>query len=101
MDQTAVIKKPLVTEKSHFLIKEENQYPLIVSKKANKNQIKKAVEELFKVKVTKVRVINVSGKPRRAGRLRKKIMTKGYKKAIVCLKKGDKIPLFEFEGDKK
>ncbi len=73
-----------------------------VSKKARKEQIKKAVEQKFKVNVLRVAVINVKGKLKRTGKKRMETQTKGYKKAIVKLKPGQKIDLFETgEGSSK
>lgn len=84
--------RPWITEKSHFLMS-NNEYVFKVSKKANKNQIAKAIEDLYKVKVKKVRIINIPSKKRIYGRkIGKKV---GYKKAIIKLKKGDKIELFK------
>ena len=101
MNLTDIIKKPLVTEKSHSLITGKNQYPLRVDKSATKGAVKKAVEKLFGVSVLKIRTINYPGKTRRSGKQRKQFAIPGFKKAIVTLKAGEKIPLFEFEGDKK
>ncbi|RKZ20011.1 50S ribosomal protein L23 [bacterium] len=87
-----VIIRPVITEKATRL-KELNQYVFEVHPDANKHEIKKAVEELFKVKVKKVRTINVKGKPARRGRIEGR--RKSWKKAIVTLKEGDVINLFE------
>lgn len=101
MKITEIIKKPLITEKSHRLVKEKNEYTLVVDREADKKMIKKAVEELFGVKVLKVKIINKPEKVKRTGKLRKFTKIAGYKKAIITLKEGDKIPLFEIEGEKK
>jgi len=69
------------------------KYAFEVNKKANKVLVKQAVEKAFKVKVTAVNVMMVPGKERRVGR--RMIMTPSWKKAIVTLKPGDKIELFE------
>lgn len=91
-DPRDIIIRPLITEKSNML-RELGQFVFEVAKDANKHEIKWAVEQLFKVHVKKVRVINVKGKPRRVrfapGR------TRSWKKAIVTLKEGESIPLFE------
>jgi len=92
-DPRDIILKPLVTEKTTSLM-EENKYAFVVDKRANKIEIRKAIEELFGVKVEAVNTINVSGKPKRVG------IHRGYtasrKKAIVTLKEGSKpIELFE------
>ncbi|ADI02976.1 MAG TPA: 50S ribosomal protein L23 [Syntrophothermus lipocalidus] len=91
-DARDIIVRPVITEKSMNLMA-ENKYTFIVDKQANKTEIRKAIEEIFHVKVDNVRTINVKGKKRRMGRF------EGYKpdrkKAIVTLKAGHKIPLFE------
>lgn len=87
-----ILKKPLITEKSMDLVG-ENKYSFIVDPNSNKVEIKKAVEELFKVKVEKVHTLRYKAKIKRVkGRLGR---ISGYKKAIVTLKKGDKIEIFE------
>lgn len=87
-----VLVKPLVTEKTANLGK-NNQYGFIVDVKANKIEIKKAIETYYKVKPVKVNIINISGKNLRWGRTRGR--TKDRKKAIVTLRKGDKIEVYE------
>ncbi|NPV26994.1 MAG: 50S ribosomal protein L23 [Firmicutes bacterium] len=87
-----VLIKPVITEKATNLLA-ENKYTFFVDKNANKIEIKHAVEELFKVKVTDVRTMIVKGKLKRVGRYQGK--TPDRKKAIVTLKAGDKIPLFD------
>ena len=85
-----IVKSLLRTEKSTRLLT-ENKYLFLVDKFANKMQIKKAVEEIFKVKVTSVNVMNMSGKPRR---VRYKLgKTADWKKALVTLKEGDAIEI--------
>jgi len=82
-----IILEPVVSEKSTFLIK-ENKYAFKVSLNATKIEIKKAVEEMFKVRVSKVRTIHVRGKKRKwRGRVVGK--TLHWKKAIVKLREGD------------
>jgi large subunit ribosomal protein L23 len=91
----AVIKRPLVTEKSTSLAL-ANKYIFEVDMRANKPQIKTAVEKAFDVTVTDVNVMVMKGKPR--GRTRsRKAQTYGsdWKKAVVTLAAGDKIELFE------
>ena len=87
-----VIRRPLVTEKGVAKKDEEQTLCFEVAPAANKNQVKHAVEKLFKVKVAEVRTANVEGKMRRRGRF------VGYrsdwKKAYVRLKKGEKVPDF-------
>lgn len=91
-DHRDVIIKPVITEKSMNLLV-DNKYTFIVDKRANKTEIKNAVESIFNVKVDKVYTINVKGKPKRMGRFEGK--TPERKKAIVALKPGQKIPIFE------
>ena len=93
MDIYQVIKKPLITEKATLQKGIANQISFIVHKKANKTEIKKAVETLFKTKVTDIRTMNNRGKKRRVGRsIGKK---PDWKKAIVTLAPGENIEFFE------
>jgi large subunit ribosomal protein L23 len=87
-----VLRQPSITEKDTML-QAQGKYAFAVAKEANKNQIKQAVETAFKVKVTAVNVMTVPGKRRRVGR--RVVLTPSWKKAIVTLKPGDKIELFE------
>ena len=87
-----VLRRPLITEKNTAL-QVQGKYAFEVAREANKHQIKQAVEKAFKVKVTKVNVITVPGKQRRVGR--RMVLTQPWEKAIVTLKPGDKIELFE------
>lgn len=84
-----VIKRPIVTEKSLRLRDEENKYVFEVDKRANKNTVKKAVEEIFNVRVKKVHIMNIKPKPKRLGRYTGR--SSGWKKAIVTLEQGEKI----------
>ncbi len=92
-DPRDVIIRPIITEKSHRLRELYNQYVFEVAKDANKREIKEAVQRLFGVDVESVRVINVKGKVRRLRRAPGR--TRSWKKAIVKLKKGQTIPIFE------
>jgi len=85
-----VLSRPQITEKATFLM-EKNQYIFQVFKTATKPEVKKAVEEVYGVNVEKVRIINVDRKRKRLGRTTG--WKKGYKKAIVTLKKGQEIEL--------
>jgi len=87
-----VILRPLVTEKGMHRANRNNAYSFEVATEATKADIRRAVEELFNVKVAKVAVQNRRGKVRR-GRVRK-IVTKPWKKAIVTLSPDSKINLF-------
>jgi len=88
-----LIKGSIITEKTHQLREAGNKVTFRVAVKANKIEIRKAVEELFKVKVLAVNTIHMKGKKKRLGR------TEGvrpeWKKAIVTLAPGEKIPGFE------
>jgi len=90
-DPYKIVKNPKITEKGTELNK-ENKYVFCVDRKANKNQIKKAIEEIYKVKVEKIYVINVKPKKRRY-RFYIEGYKSGYKKAIVKLKEGEKIAI--------
>jgi|AntAceMinimDraft_8_1070364.scaffolds.fasta_scaffold20172_3 large subunit ribosomal protein L23 len=85
-----VFVAPLVTEKTSMLEK-ESKYVFKVFPKANKTKIKQAIEDLYKVDVLTVRIINIPRKPRKIGR--HKTWKKGYKKAIIKLKKGQRIDI--------
>ena len=88
-----ILKRPLITEKSNLLKEEINQIIFEVDKKANKIEIKEAVEKLFKVNVIKVHTINMQGKIKRLGRSQGK--RPDWKKAIVTLKEGERVDFFE------
>jgi large subunit ribosomal protein L23 len=92
-DSRLIIKSHISTERSTVLREKNNEYVFEVEKRANKFQIKKAVEDAFKVKVDSVRTINVAGKRRRMGRNEGK--TPVRKKAVVRLKPGETITIFE------
>ena len=89
-----VLKKPIITEKSMKLT-ESGLYTFIVDREASKPQIAKAVSSQFKVDVIKVKTINVKGEEKMQKRVRKSYKTTGLKKALVQLKKGQKIAIFE------
>ena len=92
MNLYEILRRPIVTEKNTVL-QEQSKYTFEVARGADKYQIKLAVEKAFKVNVVAVNVITVPGKTRRAGR---RMKTMGpWKKAIVTLKPGQKIQLFE------
>jgi large subunit ribosomal protein L23 len=95
MNSYAVIKRPLVTEKGTGLAI-ANKYLFEVDMRANKPQIKEAVEKAFNVHVANVNVIVMKGKPRSGRRFRRATTyTSDWKKAIVTLAPDDKIELFE------
>ena len=88
-----IIISPLVTEKSTTQREGQNQYSFKVNKRANKIEIKEAVERLFKVKVMEVRTATIRGKVKRLGRRFGK--RPDWKKAVVTVKEGDRIDFFE------
>ena len=92
-DPREIIKLHLTTERTAQLREQNNEYVFEVDKKANKLQIKQAAETLFKVKVEDVRTMVMPGKIRRMGRNEGKTST--WKKAIVKLKQGEVISMFE------
>ena len=87
-----VIRAPLVSEKGTLLAENANQVLFKVRPEANKIEVKKAVEWLFKVKVEKVRMARYLGKMRRVGRSMGRRAE--WKKAYVTLREGDKIDFF-------
>ncbi|MDR2018977.1 MAG: 50S ribosomal protein L23 [Syntrophobacterales bacterium] len=93
MNEYDVVVRPIITEKSSLLKETSNQYVFEVQRDANKIEIKKAVEKLFKVKVVSVSVIQLEGKKKRVGRFSGK--KPDWKKAYVKLSPKDKITIFE------
>jgi large subunit ribosomal protein L23 len=87
-----IVKRPLITEKSTKLV-EEGKYTFEVMQGANKVEVKKAVEELFKVNVVSVNIINVRKKERRVGKYTG--LRPAVRKAIVTLQKGQTLDVFE------
>jgi len=87
-----VLIRPVISERS-LELHEDNKYTFIVDPRANKSEIKDAVEEVFNVKVDKVWTMRTHGKVRRQGRTSGR--TPDRKKAIVALKPGSRIELFE------
>ena len=92
MDPTQVIIRPVVSEKSYVLA-EAGMYTFRVHDKAHKTQIRQAVEHMFDVKVTDVRTSSVKSKPKRRGQTAGR--TRSWKKAIVQVRAGDTIPIFQ------
>ncbi|MCJ7668038.1 MAG: 50S ribosomal protein L23 [Anaerolineae bacterium] len=92
MESYEVLRRPIVTEKSTMQA-EQRVYTFEVDGRANKLQVKEAVEKAFGVKVVSVNIINVPGKPRRWGR--HVSHTPSWKKAIVKLAEGQRIEFFE------
>ena len=92
MNAFDIIKTVRVTEKGTRQGEKYNQYTVVADPRANKIQIRQAVQELFKVKVVRVNTLSVRGKPRRQ-RTAQAGWANDWKKAIVTLKEGDKIVL--------
>ena len=90
-DYTDIIYSPVITEKSAQKMQNENVYTFKVAKDATKTDIKKAIEEAFKVSVKSVNTLNTKSKRRRVGRYSGR--TKTYKKAIVTLAEGSSIEI--------
>ena len=92
MDPSQVVIRPVVSEKSYVLAT-ANKYVFRVHADAHKTQIRQAVEELFEVKVLEVRTMSVKGKPKRRG------ISAGHRrswrKAVVQVREGDSIPIFQ------
>ena len=92
-----VLIKPLITEKMTNLSADHGQYGFLVNPKANKIEIAKAIEKRFNIHVVNIRTISYAGKSktqfRKSGRFSGK--TAAFKKAIITLKKGETIELFE------
>ncbi len=92
MNAFEIVKTVRLTEKGTMQAAKFNRYTIVADRRANKTQIRQAVEELFKVKVVAVNTLNVRGKLRRQ-RTHQEGRTPGWKKALVTLKEGDKISL--------
>jgi len=93
MDLYQIIKRPLITEKGTKQKEQSNQLAFEVDRRANKILVRNAIENIFKVKVVSVRMMNVKGKERRVGR---NVGRKAdWKKAIVRLAPGENIEFFE------
>ena len=95
LEPRQILLAPVVSEKSYSLI-EAAKYSFKVHPKAHKTQIRQAVEELFDVKVERVNVVTVKPKPKRRGAHRG--TKQGWKKAVVQLREGDTIEIFEGAG---
>lgn len=87
-----VLRRPIISEKSTML-QDQNKYIFEVMWKANKVQVRQAVEKALKVKVVAVNIVIVPGKTRRVGR--RQVQTAPWKKALVTLEPGQKIEYFE------
>jgi large subunit ribosomal protein L23 len=92
MDSSQVIVKPVLSEKS-FALSAVGKYTFRVHPDAHRTQIRQAVESLFGVHVLEVRTLSVKSKPKRRGLVRGR--TRAWKKAIVQVKAGESIPIFQ------
>ncbi len=92
MEAGQVIIRPVVSEKT-VALSEAGKYTFRVHDRAHKTQIRQAVEELFGVKVLEVRTSSVKSKPKRRGQIAGR--TRHWKKAIVQVREGDTIPIFQ------
>ena len=92
MDHSQVIIRPVVSEKSYVLASAD-KYTFRVHPTAHKTQIRQAVEQLFDVNVVEVRTMSVKSKPKRRGYTSGR--TRAWKKAIVQVRPGDSIPIFQ------
>ena len=88
-----IIIRPLITERAAIMMEQDNKVVFEVAVDANKNDIRRAVEELFDVTVTAVRTMNVKGKLKTMGRFSGRRAS--WKKAIVTLSEGDSLDFFE------
>jgi large subunit ribosomal protein L23 len=92
MDPTHVIVRPVVSEKS-YVLSAADRYTFRVHPEAHKTEIRQAVESLFDVHVVEVRTLSVKSKPKRRGVTRGR--TRAWKKAIVQVRAGESIPIFQ------
>jgi large subunit ribosomal protein L23 len=92
-DIYGIIHKPVITEKGNIQKEDSNKVTFEVSRKANKIEIKNAVQGLFNVKVINVNIMNFKGKNKRVGKVLGK--KSNWKKAVVTLKEGENIEFFE------
>ncbi len=93
MNQYEIVKRPLITEKGSIQKEVNNQLSFEVDRKANRVEIRQAVEKIFNVRVVKVRTMQMKGKVKRVGRTLGK--RRDWKKAIVTLAGGENIEFFE------
>ncbi len=93
MIQYEIIRRPLITEKTTIQKESFNQVTFEVDRKANRVEIKRAIEKIFNVRVAAVRTMQITGKVKRRGRILGK--RKDWKKAIVTLMPGERIDFFE------
>ncbi len=90
-----VIKRPVITEKTQYLAAAHRQYTFEVDRRANKTQVKRAVEQIYGVRVTAVNIMNMPAKSTKRWGRRRVVRRPMWKKAVVTLAEGDTIPVFE------
>jgi large subunit ribosomal protein L23 len=93
MIQYDIIRKPLITEKTTIQKEVANQVTFEVDRRANRVEIRRAIEQLFNVRVSQVRTMQIKGKRKRRGRIIGK--RRDWKKAVVTLMPGERIDFFE------
>jgi large subunit ribosomal protein L23 len=93
MNPYDIVKRPLITEKTSIQKEDYNQMSFEVDRKANRVEIKRAIENIFKVNVATVRTMQVKGKIKQRGRIVGK--RRNWKKAVVKLMPGERIDFFE------
>ena len=90
-----VLRRPIVTEKTNYMVTKLHQYVFEVADDANRTMVKDAVEKLFNVNVLRVNIINAPAKRSRRARSRRLLIRNAeYKKAVVTLSPEDRIPIF-------
>lgn len=94
MENKTIELKPMISEKSYMSANSENKYTFVIENGVNKIEVKKAVEDKYKVTVTNVNMVTRPGKMSRDWKTNKSTRKSDVKKAIVTLKKGDKIDEF-------
>ncbi len=91
-----VLRRPIVTEKTNYMVTKLHQYVFEVADDANRTMVKDAVEKLFNVNVLRVNIINAPAKRSRRARSRRLLIRNAeFKKAVVTLSPEDRIPIFE------
>ena len=91
-----VLRRPIVTEKTNYMVTKLHQYVFEVANDANRTMVKDAVEKLFNVNVLRVNIINAPAKRSRRARSRRLLIRNAeFKKAVVTLSPEDRIPIFE------
>lgn len=90
-----IVVKPVITEKSLRLANADNTYTFVVQTTANKDQVKESVEKLFSVNVVSIRTVTNQKEKSRTGKKRMSVITGKTKKALVTLKEGQSIDLFD------